>query len=96
MRESGFVGSVVLAKIEINGREIGKLGVKENINYNVSGNYKLKVSGAGIGGLGMGNDSASRINDGKNHFYIISVKQGLFSAGWKIGETTEAGFKQSE
>ena len=59
------------------------------------GNYKIRISGAGIGGLGMGKDSAAGTNDGKNHFYIISVKQGLFSASFKISETTEAGFKNS-
>ena len=43
----------------------------------------------------MGKDSAAGTDDGKNHFYIISVKQGLFSASFKISETTEAGFKSS-
>tara|TARA_B100000767_G_scaffold82174_1_gene79128 strand:+ start:385 stop:795 length:411 start_codon:yes stop_codon:yes gene_type:complete len=95
VREGGFIGGGVLAKIEVNGREIGKLGVKENITHNVSSNYKIKISGAGITGLGMGKDTASGVNDGKNHFYIISVKQGLFSAGFHIGETTETGFKQT-
>ena len=94
-REGGFIGGGILAKIEIDGREIGKLGTKENITHNVSSNYKIRISGAGIGGLGMGKDSAAGTNDGKNHFYIISVKQGLFSASFKISETTETGFKQS-
>ena len=94
-REGGYVGGGVLAKVEVNGMEIGKLGTKENITHNVSGNYKIRVSGAGIGGLGMGKDSAAGSDDGKNHFYIISVKQSLFSASFKISETTEAGFKSS-
>ena len=94
-REGGFIGGGILAKIEINGREIAKLGTKENITHNVSGNYKIKVSGAGLNGLAVGKDSAAGINDGKNHFYIISIKQNLFSMSFKINETTEAGFKQS-
>ena len=94
-REGGYIGSGVLAKVEVNGKEIAKLGVKENITHNVSSNYKIRISGAGIGGFGMGKDSSAGTNDGKNHFYIISVKQGLFSASFKISETTETGFKQS-
>ena len=94
-REGGFIGGGVLAKVEVNGKEIAKLGAKENITHNVSSNYKIRISGAGIGGLGMGKDSAAGTNDGKNHFYIISVKQNLFSMSFKINETTEAGFNQS-
>ena len=94
-READFFAGGVLAKIEVNDTEIAKLGVKENITHNVSSNYKIKISGAGIGGFGMGKDSSAGTNDGKNHFYIISVKQGLFSASFKISETTETGFKQS-
>tara|TARA_B100000787_G_C15984529_1_gene203083 strand:+ start:111 stop:524 length:414 start_codon:yes stop_codon:yes gene_type:complete len=95
-REGGFLGGGILAKIEVDGREIAKLGTKENITHNVSSNYKVKISGAGISGLGIGKDTAAGLDDGKNHFYIISVKQGLFSMGFKINETTESGFKQSQ
>ena len=94
-REGGFIGGGILAKIEVDGREIGKLGTKENITHNVSSNYKIKVSGAGLNGLATGKDSAAGINDGKNHFYIISIKQNLFSMSFKLNETTETGFKQS-
>ena len=95
LRESGFVASGVLAKINVNGVEIAKLGIKENIVHPVSGKYKIKISGAGIGGLGMGSDSISGIGDGKNYFYLISVKQGLFKTEWVINETTESGFKSN-
>ena len=95
IREGGFLGGGILAKIEVDGREIARLGTKENITHNVSSNYKIKVSGAGLNGLATGKDSAAGINDGKNHFYIISIKQNLFSMSFKINETTEAGFKQS-
>ena len=94
-REGGFIGGGILAKIEIDGREIGKLGTKENITHNVSGNYKIRISGAGISGFAISKDSSAGTDDGKNHFYIISIKQGLFSQSFKISETTEAGFKQS-
>ena len=95
-REGGFLGGGILAKIEVDGREIARLGTKENITHNVSSNYKVRISGAGISGLGIGKDTAAGLDDGKNHFYIISVKQGLFSMGFKINETTETGFKQSQ
>ena len=39
---------------------------------------KELVHFVGIGGIGMGSDSISGIGDGKNYFYLISVKQGLF------------------
>ena len=94
-REGGYIAGGVLAKVEVNGREIAKLGTKENITHNVSGNYKIRISGAGISGFAISKDSSAGTDDGKNHFYIISVKQGLFSQSFKISETTEAGFKQS-
>ena len=92
-RQGGFVASGVLAKIEVNGSEIGKLGINEHVKHSVSGNFRIKVSGAGIGGLGMGQDTVSGIGDGRNYFYIISVKQGFLSTKWIINETTESGFK---
>ena len=95
LREGGFVASGVLAKLNVNGIEIAKLGIKENIVHSVSGKYRIKISGAGIGGLGMGSDSISGIGDGKNYFYLISVKQGLFKTEWTINETTESGFKSN-
>tara|TARA_B110000259_G_scaffold171573_1_gene203155 strand:+ start:174 stop:587 length:414 start_codon:yes stop_codon:yes gene_type:complete len=95
-REGGFLGGGILAKIEVDGREIAKLGTKENITHNVSSNYKVRISGAGFSGLGIGKDTAAGLDDGKNHFYIISIKQGLFSMGFKINETTESGYKQSQ
>ena len=94
-REGGYIAGGVLAKVEVNGREIAKLGTKENITHNVSGNYKIRISGAGISGFAISKDSSAGTDDGKNHFYIISFKQGLFSQSFKISETTEAGFKQS-
>ena len=95
-RQGGFVASGVLAKIEVNGSEIAQLGVNEYTTTNVTGNYKIRVSGAGLGGFGMGTDSTSGIADGKNYFYIIGVKQSLFSTKFTINETTESGYKQSQ
>ena len=96
VREGGFVAGGVLAKIEVNGYEIAQLGVNEYITSNVTGNYKIRVSGAGISGFGMGTDSIAGIADGKNYFYIIGVKQSLFSTKFTINETTESGYKQSQ
>ena len=95
VRQGGYIAGGVLAKVEVNGVEISKLGTKEYVSYKTSKNFKIKVSGAGIGGLGMGSDSTSGIADGKNYFYIISVKQGLFSAKFIINETTETGYNQA-
>ena len=94
-REGGYIGGGVLAKIEVNGSEIAKLGTKEYIRHTVSDNFRIQVSGAGIGGMTMGSDSISGVVNNSNYFYIIGVKQGLFSASFKISETTEAGFKNS-
>ena len=95
-REGGFVGGGILAKIEVDGTEIGRLGTKEYVTHNVSGNYRIRVSGAGMSGFGIGTDSISGVADGKNYFYIIGVKQGLFSVKFTINETTESGYKQSQ
>ena len=94
VRSGGFVASGVLAKVEVNGIEVGRLGVEEYANYRISNNFKIKVSGAGIGGIGMGADSTSGIADGKNYFYIIGIKQGLLSTKFTIQETTENSFRQ--
>tara|TARA_B100001059_G_C17752167_1_gene537815 strand:+ start:738 stop:1166 length:429 start_codon:yes stop_codon:yes gene_type:complete len=95
VRQGGYIAGGILAKVEVNGVEISKLGTKEYVSYKTSKNFKIKVSGAGIGGLGMGSDSSSGIADGRNYFYIISVKQGLFSAKFIINETTETGYNQA-
>lgn len=95
VRSSGFIAGGVLSKIEINGHEIAKLGTKEYVKYQTSKNFKIKVSGAGVGGFGMGSDSASGVADGKNYFFIIGVKQGLFNSKFTIQETTETGYNQA-
>ena len=95
VRSSGFVAGGILSKIEVNGQEIAKLGVKEYAKHQTSSNFKIKVSGSGISGMTMGGDSASGVADGKNYFYIIGVKQGLFSAKFTIQETTETGYNQA-
>ena len=86
VRSSGFVAGGILSKIEVNGQQIAKLGVKEYVKHQTSSNFKIKVSGSGISGMTMGGDSASGVADGKNYFYIISVKQGLFSAKFTISD----------
>ena len=93
-RQGGFIASAVLAKIEVNGIEIGKLGINEFTKFQVSKDFKIKVSGSGVGGFGMGTDSTSGIANGENNFYIIGVKQGLFSTKFFINETTETGYNQ--
>tara|TARA_X000000950_G_scaffold217407_1_gene261600 strand:+ start:1047 stop:1472 length:426 start_codon:yes stop_codon:yes gene_type:complete len=95
VRQGGYVAGGILAKIDVNGMEIAKLGTKEYISFKTSKNFKIKVSGAGISGLGMGSDSTSGVSNGKNYFYIIGVKQGLFSAKFTINETTESGYNQA-
>ena len=95
VRSSGFVAGGILSKIEVNGQEIAKLGVKEYAKHQTSSNFKIKISGSGISGMTMGNDTASGVADGKNYFYIISVKQGLFSAKFIVQETTETGYNQA-
>ena len=94
-RQGGYLGGGVLAKIKVNGREIAKLGTKEHIKHNVSTNFRVNVSAAGFN-LGMGSDSISGVANGNNYFYIIGVKQGLFSMKFTINETTESGYRQSQ
>ena len=96
VREGGYIAGGVLAKLDVNGKEIARLGTKEYTKHNVSENFRINVSGAGLGGFGMGGDSISGIANSKNYFYIIGVKQGLFSAKFTIQETTESGYKQSQ
>ena len=96
VREGGYIAGGVLAKLDINGNEIARLGTKEYIKHTVSENFRINVSGAGLSGIGMGSDSISGIANSKNYFYIIGVKQGLFSAKFTIQETTDSGYKQAQ
>jgi len=96
VRESGYVASGVLAKITVNGNEIARLGAKEYTTHSVSDDFRINVSGSGIGGIGMGGDSTSGISNKKNYFFIIGVKQNLFSTKFTIKETTESGYKQNQ
>ena len=66
------------------------------ISFFFSGNFNIKVSASGINSLAMGKDSISGVgSSGSKHFYIISVKTGLFQGAFEITETTESGFQQS-
>ena len=96
VREGGYIAGGVLAKLDINGNEIARLGTKEYIKHTVSKNFRINVSGAGLSGLGMGSDSISGIANNKNYFYIIGVRQGFFSTKFTIQETTESGYRQSQ
>lgn len=44
----------------------------------------------------MGDDSTSGISNKENYFFIIGVKQNLFSTKFTIKETTESGYKQNQ
>ena len=95
-RTGGYVGGGVLASVKVNGVEIAKLGTKEYVQHTVSGNFNIKVSASDINSLAMGKDSISGVgSSGSKHFYIISVKTGLFQGAFEITETTESGFQQS-
>jgi hypothetical protein len=96
-RPSAFIGGGVLTSVIVNGSEVGKLGNGEFIQYQInSGNFTVKLKASGLGGLGMGGDSISGTgNNGSKFFYIVSVKQGLFSAKFEIQETTESGYKSN-
>ena len=96
VREGGYIAGWVLAKLDINGNEIARLGTKEYIKHTVSKNFRINVSGAGLSGLGMGSDSISGIANSKNYFYIIGVRQSLFSTKFTIQETTDSGYKQAQ
>ena len=96
VREGGYIAGGVLAKLDVNGNEIARLGTKEYIKHSVYNNFRINVSGAGLSGLGMGSDSISGIANSKNYFYIIGVRQGFFSTKFTIQETTESGYRQSQ
>ena len=95
-RPSAFVAGAVTAKILVNGSDIGTLGVTEYLEHEIKPqNFSIKVDYGTINGMGMGTDSISGVGEkGKSFYYLISVDQGLFSAGWKIIETTKSGFRR--
>ena len=94
-RTGGYVAGGVLAGLEVNGKEIAKLGTKEFTQFSVKGDYRVSVYGTGIGGFGMGGGRVTgEGKKGSKHYFLISVDAGLFTSSFTIDEVTETTFKQ--
>ena len=84
-------------QITVNGSDGGKLGYGEYVEHSINpGNFTIKIKASGFD-LGIGGDSISGSgSSGDKFFYIVSTKETFFSMNFKIMETTESGFKQSQ
>jgi len=96
-REKSFAGSAGLVKVLVNGQEIGKLGIGEFEKFKVKpGQTSIKAAKGDVLQLGATEDAYSFAAEaGKSYYFILSFKQGLFTAGWKVMETSERGFKSA-
>ena len=96
-RENVFVGSAGLVKLLVNGEEIGKIGVDEFIQHDVeSGSVKIRAANDNLLQAGVGADVVAFTAKPEGlYYFIITMKQKLFSTSWKISETTKSGYKQA-
>ena len=97
-RPSAYVGGAVLGSVTVNGEKVGDIGDGEYIRHIINpGNFSAKIE---TGGIALGAISADSVagtgKNGDKFFYIIYIKQGFFSSDWKLTETTNLGFKQSQ
>ena len=97
-RPSAYYGGAVLGSVTVNGEKVGDIGDGEYIRHIINpGNFSAKIE---TGGFALGAISADSVagtgKNGDKFFYIISIKQGFFASDWKLTETTNLGFKQSQ
>ena len=96
-RVNRYMASAGLVSIVLNGEEIGKLGIGEMERLNVApGSHKIQTKIGNILQVGVGGDATAFVaKEGKKYFFLVDYDAGLFSAKWKIIETTESGFQGS-
>ena len=96
-RPKTYAGSGVGAKIMVNGSDGGTLGYGEYVEHSINpGNFTITIKPSGFH-LGMGGVSTSGTgSSGDRFFYIVEIKEGFFVMKFRIVETTESGFKQSQ
>ena len=97
LRDTGYIGSVALMKVSLNGRRIGEIGRDETAVGKMSdGNNYLEAESTGIAGMGMNSVRASFPKTGKeNKYFIVKLQQGLFSNELEMFEVKESRFKSS-
>jgi len=97
LRDTGYIGSVALMKVSLNGRRIGEIGRDETAVGKMSdGNNYLEAEFTGIAGMGMNSVRASFPKTGKeNKYFIVKLQQGLFSNELEMFEVKESRFKSS-
>ena len=97
-RPGAYIGGGIIPSIIVNGTEIGTLGNDEYLETFVkSGEFTIVSKVKGLNSIGMETDSRSGVaKPGKNFFYIVSLKQKLFTGQFLLTETTESGFKQAK
>jgi len=73
------------------------LGHGEYVEHSINpGNFTITIKPSGFH-LGMGGVSTSGTgSSGDRFFYIVEIKEGLLAMKFRIVETTESGFKQSQ
>ena len=96
-RPKTYAGSGVGAQIKVNGSDAGILGHGEYVEHSINpGNFKITIKPSGFH-LGMGGVSTSGTgSSGDRFFYIVEIKESLLTMKFRIVETTESGFKQSQ
>lgn len=97
-RPGSYIGGGIIPSIIVNGTEIGTLGNDEYLETFIKpGEFTIVSKVKGLNSIGMETDSRSGVaKPGKNFFYIVNLKQKLFTAQFLLTETTESGFKQAK
>ena len=97
VRKKRFVASGGLAKIALDGNEIGKLGVGEMERISIEpGSHTARVTISNLLQAGIGGDAvAFNAEEGKAYYFIVDYDQGLFTGKWSITETSKNGFTKA-
>ena len=97
VRKKRYVASAGLVKIQMDGNEIGKLGIGEMERVNIEpGSHTARVSIANLLQAGIGGDAvAFNAEKGKAYYFIVDYDQGLFTGKWSITETSKNGFTKA-
>ena len=97
VRKKRFVASGGLVKIQLDGNEIGKLGIGEMERVSIEpGSHTARVSISNILQAGIGGDAvAFNAEKGKAYYFIVDYDQGLFTGKWSITETSKNGFTKA-
>ena len=96
VRDTGSMALIYKISVTINGRSAGKVGMKGTaVGSSTIGTNKVTVKMNGLGGIGMSDGIAffEDLSGERNRFFIIGLRQNLWSAELILQEISEDQFR---